>query len=160
MTFLLNLGVFHRYCSLVSLTHPSRRSYSGIRAARAIAVRATTRLYLVLPDDKYIAYSLLICWLNRYNQEPFIGLTGERQMNDVGAVPTAAGETLEIFWMRSYHHNVGSHVKLPAGRARNPLTHIHVGDAKPVDVLRSSGSTRYKRVVALTAMARAARMPE
>src|SRR5579864_5061942 len=62
-------------------------------------------------------------------------------MNDVGAVPTAAGETLEIFWMRSYHHNVGSHVKLPAGRARNPLTHIHVGNAKPVDVLRSSGNT-------------------
>ena len=34
-------------------------------------------------------------------------------MYDVGAVPPAAGETLEIFWMRSHHHNVGSHVKPP-----------------------------------------------
>jgi hypothetical protein len=93
------------------------------------------------PNDKCIAPSLLICWLNWYDQKPFIGLIGAGQMNDVGAVPTAAGETLEIFWMRSYHHNVGSHVKLPAGRARNPLPHIHVGDAKPVDVLRSSGNT-------------------
>src|SRR4029077_1654851 len=102
----------------------------------------------ILPSSSFIRYlrkciepSLLICWLNWYNQKPFIGLIGAGQMNDVGAVPTAAGETLEIFWMRSYHHNVGSHMKLPAGRARNPLTHIHVGDAKPVDVLRSSGNT-------------------
>ncbi len=43
--------------------------------------------------------------------------------------------------MRSYHHNVRSHVKLPARRARNPLTHIHVGDAKSIDVLRLSGKT-------------------
>ncbi len=41
--------------------------------------------------------------------------------------------------MRSYQHNVGPHVKLPAGRARNPLPHIHVGNAKSRDVLRSSG---------------------
>jgi hypothetical protein len=41
--------------------------------------------------------------------------------------------------MRSYHHNVGSHMKLAAGRARNPLPHIHVGNAKSIDVLRSSG---------------------
>jgi hypothetical protein len=60
-------------------------------------------------------------------------------MYDVRAVPPAAGETLEIFWMRSYHHNVGSHVKLPAGRARNPLPHKHVGNAKSLDVLRPSG---------------------
>jgi hypothetical protein len=60
-------------------------------------------------------------------------------MYDVRAVPPAAGETPEIFWMRSYHHNVGSHVKLPAGRARNPLPHKHVGNAKSLDVLRPSG---------------------
>src|ERR1700688_3646166 len=60
-------------------------------------------------------------------------------MDDVCAIPPAAGETLEVVWMRSYHHNVGSHVKLPAGRARNPLTHIHVGNAKSIDVLRPSG---------------------
>src|ERR1700680_1413819 len=60
-------------------------------------------------------------------------------MDDVGAIPPAVGETLEVVWMRSYHHNVGSHVKLPAGRARNPLTHIHVGNAKSIDVLRPFG---------------------
>src|ERR1700726_2538665 len=60
-------------------------------------------------------------------------------MDDVGAIPPAVGETLEVVWMRSYHHNVGSHVKLPAGRAGNPLTHIHVGNAKSIDVLRPSG---------------------
>ena len=72
-------------------------------------------------NDKCIAPSLLISLTYWYNQKPFIGLIGEEQMNDVGAVPPAAGETLEVFWMRSYQHNVGSHVKLPAGRARNPL---------------------------------------
>src|ERR1700674_4211478 len=60
-------------------------------------------------------------------------------MDDVCAIPPAAGETLEVARMRSYHHNVGSHVKLPAGRARNPLTHVHVGNAKSIDVLRPSG---------------------
>jgi hypothetical protein len=30
-------------------------------------------------------------------------------------------------------------MKLPAGRARHPLTHIHVGNAKSIDVLRPSG---------------------
>src|SRR3984957_18013524 len=60
-------------------------------------------------------------------------------MDDVGAIPPAVGETLEVVWMRSYHHNVGSHVKLPAGRARNPLTHVHVRNAKSIDVLRPSG---------------------
>jgi hypothetical protein len=34
---------------------------------------------------------------------------------------------------------VGSDMKLPAGRAGHPLTHIHVGNAKSVDVLRPSG---------------------
>ncbi len=79
--------------------------------------------------------------MNGYNQEPFIGLIGAGQMYDVSAVPPAPGETLEFVWMRSYHHNVRSHVKLPARRARNPLTHIHVGDAKSIDVLRLSGKT-------------------
>ena len=60
-------------------------------------------------------------------------------MDDVCAVPAAAGEALEVFWMGSYHHNVGSHVKLSACRARNPLAHIHVSNAKPIDVLRPSG---------------------
>jgi hypothetical protein len=90
-------------------------------------------------NDKCITPSLLISLMNWYCQKPFIGLIGAGQMYDVCAVPSAAGETLEIFWMRSYHHNVGSHMKLPAGRARNPLTHIHVGNAKSIDVLRPSG---------------------
>ena len=60
-------------------------------------------------------------------------------MDDVWGVLAATGETLEIFWMRSYHHNVWPHVKLPAGRARNPLPHKHVGNAKSLDVLRPSG---------------------
>jgi hypothetical protein len=77
--------------------------------------------------------------MNWYNQKPFIGLIGAGQMYDVCAVPPAAGETLELVWMRSYHHDVGSHVKLSAGRARHPLTHIHVGNAKSIDVLRPSG---------------------
>jgi hypothetical protein len=34
---------------------------------------------------------------------------------------------------------MGSHMKLPAGRARHPLTHIHAGNAKSIDVLRPSG---------------------
>ena len=77
--------------------------------------------------------------MNRYDQKPFIDLIGAGQMYDVRAVPPAAGETLEIFWMRSYQHSVGSHMKLPAGRARNPLPHKHVGNAKSLDVLRPSG---------------------
>ena len=32
-----------------------------------------------------------------------------------------------------------SHVKLPAGRARNPLTRIHIGNTKSIDVLRPPG---------------------
>src|ERR1700680_2505185 len=80
--------------------------------------------------DRCIAPSMVISFMNRYNQKPFIGLIGAGQMNDVCAVPTAASETLEFLLMRSYHHNVGSHVKLPAGPARNPLPHKHVGKAK------------------------------
>jgi hypothetical protein len=91
-------------------------------------------------DDKRATPLMLICLMNRYNQKPFIGLISAGQMNDVCAVPPAASETLEIFWMRSYHHNVGTHVKLPAGRARNPLPHKHVGNAKSLDVLRPSGN--------------------
>src|ERR1700680_2022900 len=82
---------------------------------------------------------MFISLMNRYNQKPFIGLVGAGQMNDICAVPPAASETLEFVWMRSYHHNVGSHVKLPAGRARNPLPHKHVGNAKSLDVLWPSG---------------------
>ena len=33
------------------------------------------------------------------NQKPFIGLIGAGQMADVCAVPAAAGETLEVFWL-------------------------------------------------------------
>jgi hypothetical protein len=77
--------------------------------------------------------------LNRYNQKPFIGLIGAGQMDDVCAIPPAAGETLKLVWMWSYHHNVGSHVKLPARRARNPLPHKHVGNAKSLDVRRPAG---------------------
>jgi hypothetical protein len=76
-----------------------------------------------------VALSLLISLMDWYSQKPLIGLIGAGQMNDVCAVPPAFGETLEIFWMRSYHHNVWSHVKHPAGRARNPLTHKHVRNA-------------------------------
>jgi hypothetical protein len=60
-------------------------------------------------------------------------------MYHVCAVPPAAGETLEILWMRSYHHDVGSHAKFPAGCARNRVTRIHVCNAKPIDMLRPSG---------------------
>src|SRR4029077_12071667 len=90
-------------------------------------------------NDRCITPSLLIGLLNLYNQKPFIGLVRAGQMYDVRAVPPTASETLQIFWMRSQHHYVGSHMKLPAGRARHPLTHIHVGNAKSVDVLRPSG---------------------
>jgi hypothetical protein len=83
--------------------------------------------------------SLFISLMNRYNQKPLIGLISAGQMNDVCAIPTAASETLEFLLMRSYHHNVGSHVKLPTGPARNPLPHKHVGNAKSLDVLRPSG---------------------
>ena len=83
--------------------------------------------------------SLLISFVNRYNQKPFIVLIGAGQMNDVCAVPTAASETLEFLLMRSYHHNVGSHVKLPAGPARNPLPHKHVGNSESLNVGRPSG---------------------
>ena len=82
---------------------------------------------------------MLVGFLNRYHQKPLVGLTGEGQVDDVWGVLTTTGETLEIFWMRTYQHNVGSHVKHPAGRARNPLPHKHVGNAKSVDVLRSPG---------------------
>jgi hypothetical protein len=82
---------------------------------------------------------MLISLMNWYGQKPFIGLIGAGQMNHVCAVPPTAGEALEFLLMRSYHHNVGSHVKLPAGRARNPLTHKHVGNAESLDVLRPSG---------------------
>ena len=82
--------------------------------------------------------SLLISLVNWYNQKPFIGLIRPGQMYDVRAVPPTPSETLQIFWMRSQHHNVGSDMKLPAGRARHPLTHIHVGNAKSIDVLRSA----------------------
>ena len=64
-------------------------------------------------------------------------------MDDVWGVLAATGEALEILWMRSYYHNVGSHVKDPAGRARNPLPHKHVGKAKSLDVLWSSGKSSF-----------------
>src|SRR5580700_10962991 len=90
-------------------------------------------------NDRCVTPSLLIDLVNWYNQKPFIGLVRAGQMYDVCAVPPTASETLQIFWMRSQHHNVGSHMKLPAGRARHPLTHIHVGNATSIDVLRPSG---------------------
>jgi hypothetical protein len=45
--------------------------------------------------------TLLISLMNWYNQKPFIGLIGAGQMYDVCAVPSAAGEPLELVWMRS-----------------------------------------------------------
>ena len=77
--------------------------------------------------------------MNRYNEKPFIGLISAGQMNDVCTVPPAAGEAQEIFWMRSYYHDVRPNVELPAGCAWNPLPHKHVGNAQPVDVLWPSG---------------------
>jgi hypothetical protein len=59
-------------------------------------------------------------------------------MYGVCAVPSVAGETLEILRMRRYQHNVGPHTKLPTGRARNRVTRIHVGNAESLDVLRPS----------------------
>jgi hypothetical protein len=38
--------------------------------------------------------------MNRYNQKPLIGLIGAWQMYDVRPVPPAAGETMEILWMK------------------------------------------------------------
>ena len=75
----------------------------------------------------------------RQNQKPLIGLISPGQMYDVCAVPPVVGETLEILWMRRYQHNVGSHAKLTAGRARNRVTRIHVCNAKSIDVRRLSG---------------------
>ena len=89
---------------------------------------------------QFVSTSLLYCVLTeRQNQKPLTGLISPGQMYDVCAVPPAACETLKLVWMWSYHHNVGSHMKLPTGRARNPLTHKHVGNAKSLDVLRPSG---------------------
>ena len=47
---------------------------------------STSHLYFVLAD--------------RYNQKPLTGLIDPGQMYDVCAVPSEAGETLEILWMR------------------------------------------------------------
>src|SRR5580692_2148175 len=76
-------------------------------------------------------------WLNDRCVTPslLISLVRAGQMYDVCAVPPTASETLQIFWMRSQHHNVGSHMKLPAGRAWHPLTHIHIGNTESIDVL-------------------------
>ena len=38
-------------------------------------------------------------WEETNHQKPFIGLIGAGQMADVFAVPAAAGETLQVFWM-------------------------------------------------------------
>src|SRR5580704_7060920 len=103
------------------------------------SVVRTSHWYFILANDRCITPSLLISLVNWYNQKPFIGLIRAGQMYDVCAVPPYASETLQIFRMGSYNHNVGSHMKLPAGRARHPLTHIHVGNAKSIDVLRPSG---------------------
>jgi hypothetical protein len=66
---------------------------------------------------------LLIRLMDRYNQKPFIGLIGTGQMYDVCAVPPATCETLEIVWMRSYHHNLESYIKLPPDA---PATHCPI----------------------------------
>src|SRR5580704_4059055 len=83
--------------------------------------------------------SLLICLTNWYDQKPFIGLIRAGQMYDVGAVPPTADETLEILWMGTHHHNVGSHMKLSAGDTRNPLALEHVGNTESLNVLRPPG---------------------
>jgi hypothetical protein len=59
-------------------------------------------------------------------------------MYGVRAVPPVAGETLQILRMRRYQHDVGAHAKLPACRAGNCVTRIHVRNAKSLDVLRPS----------------------
>jgi len=82
----------------------------------------------------------LYCVLTeRQNEKPLTGLISPGQMYDVCAVPPEVRETLEILWMRSYQHNVGSHAKLPTGSARNRVTRIHVCNAKSIDVRRPSG---------------------
>jgi hypothetical protein len=54
-------------------------------------------------------------------------------------------ETLEILWMRRYQHDVGSHAKLPAGRAkaRNALQY-DIGNP-----ITASLMTRYRLAAAL-----------
>jgi hypothetical protein len=41
--------------------------------------------------------------------------------------------------MRRYNHYVGPHAERFAGRARNRVARIHIGDAESFDVLRPSG---------------------
>jgi hypothetical protein len=77
--------------------------------------------------------------LNWYHQEPLPGLIGSRQMDGVGAVPPAVGETLQLIWVRTDDHNVRAHTKGLAGCAWNRVTRVHVGNAKSLDVLRPSG---------------------
>ena len=77
--------------------------------------------------------------LNRYYQKPLPRLLGPGQMNGVGAVPPAAGETPQLIWVRSDDHDVRAHTKGFAGRPWNRVTRIHVGHAKSFDVLRPSG---------------------
>src|SRR5579859_1421661 len=77
--------------------------------------------------------------LNRYNQKQQIRMIVARQMSHVCSVPTFAAEALKVIWMRSNNHDVWAHVKFRfrlAGPVRHKSTCIHVGNAKPIDVLR------------------------
>jgi fluoroacetyl-CoA thioesterase len=65
--------------------------------------------------------SMLIRFMNRYHQKPFVRLVGAGQMYDIGAVAPTAGETLELFLMRSYHHNVGIGVIQLEGKAMQSI---------------------------------------
>jgi hypothetical protein len=77
--------------------------------------------------------------LKRYYQEPLAGLIGPGQMDDICAVPPAAGETLQLICVWSNDHDVRAHAKLPAGRAGDRVACVHVGNAKSFDVLRPPG---------------------
>jgi hypothetical protein len=66
------------------------------------------------------------------------------QMRHVRTVPAIAAEALQLIWMRSDDHDMRAHVKLLfrlAGPVRDPGTRIHVGNAKPIDVLRPASKT-------------------
>ena len=59
-----------------------------------VSAGVATHSCCVLAERQAHHLSLLISLTNWYDQKPLIGAVGTRQMNDVCAVPPAAGETL------------------------------------------------------------------
>ena len=57
-------------------------------------------------------------WEETKHHKPFIGLIGAGQMADVCAVPAAAGETLEVFWMTLQMHLNRASTVLPSSCPR------------------------------------------